>query len=460
MIDLRVHVSDHCDLAVLQTLNSHIVPEAFHDTAECEHAFQKYPIASWPTINGLVDWVNEPNNANVFKWVYGPAGVGKSTLAKALAIASERANIAVSSHFFSRNSAGCSRKKHLIPNIVYQLVQSIPSFGEHVYDAIQDDPAIFRRSIMKQVELLILTPLERVQKSTLGYIGPRRLLFLIDGLDECSGEGARATIISHLLESILGGVHGVRILIMSRPEQEIRDAVSLQLRHPTVSKYFLGYPEDSHAIEVYITLRVQSIRLTHPLKFHIPAEWPSTHHISRLVNNASLSFIYASDAMDFISCPRHHPPDRLEAVCNATFSIGEKPFPTIDANYHSIFASVKDEVLNQALNIVRYVILQSEMYRPAWTHVRATCEWIELLLGYRKGDVQIALCDLHSLIAIPDTPNTNLYIYHSSLKEWMFNSSRSGQKFYVDRKKAHTYIACRFIYHLVDSTGMYAFCYM
>ena len=101
-----------------------------------------------------------------------------------------------------------------------------------------------------------------------------------------------------------------------------------------------------------------------------------------------------------------------------------------------------------------YIILQPTAYPPHFPHTSTTCPRIETLFDYREGDVQLALCDLHSLVDIPDQLQTIICAHHPSLGEWLFTPARS-EIFYVNRSHAHGSIAKRLMHHLPRNAGTY-----
>lgn len=434
---------------VLERLNSHTVPNAIHDPSG-SHLIP--PCIRRPIMDKLTEWINHPDDSSLILWLYGPIGVGKSAVGRSLLTELDKVGTIVASYFFSRSSPDRSRKRSLIPTLVYQLVQSIPSLAGYVLDAILNDPSIFKRLISKQIDILLVQPLRKAFMID-SNLERSRILILVDGLDECGGEGAQATIIKDLVRSLSGVKLGLRVIVSSRPELEIRDVFGLQSTNPFLTKLFLGAPDDSSDIETYFQSRFTDVLSTHPLRTYIPPEWPSLQLLAALVENASCSFAYAASIMDFISCPRHRPQDRLGAILSLDFSHADSPFTSLDGFYRQTLANVRPDVLDMTLDILSYIILQPTAYPPHFPHTSTTCARIETLFGYREGDVQLALCDLHSLVNVSEqSPGTNICAYHTSFGHWLFTPKRAGN-YHVDRARAHASIAKRLIHHLPSNSG-------
>ena len=112
-------------------------------------------------------------------WLNGLAGTGKSTIAQT---ASERifANGQLGASFFcSRDFEDRSDLHFIFPTLAFQLAQKFPKFRSDLVSLLQSDPGIVHESLYRQMEKLIVEPLELADVST---------TIVVDALDECKDE--------------------------------------------------------------------------------------------------------------------------------------------------------------------------------------------------------------------------------------------------------------------------------
>ena len=121
-------------------MNSHAVPSAIHDLSDSDSIPQ---CIRRSIVDRLTEWACQPEDTSLILWLYGPIGAGKTTAGKRLLAELDKAGVIIANFIFSRSSPNLSRKNSLVPTLVYQLVQSIPSLAEYVLDAILNDPSIF-----------------------------------------------------------------------------------------------------------------------------------------------------------------------------------------------------------------------------------------------------------------------------------------------------------------------------
>jgi hypothetical protein len=80
---------------------------------------------------------------------------------------------------------------------------------------------------------------------------------------------------------------------------------------------------------------------------------------------------------------------------------------------------------------------------------------VEDFLLLRRGEADIILSDIHSLISVPtsDSESGELRIFHASLPDFLLDRSRSG-RFYIDREEASTKITRYCMIHFKLSSSL------
>jgi len=215
---------------VMELLQQHIAPGAFHNSDERYDPPKCHPRTRRAVLKKIMDWVKVANKVALFLWLYGPAGAGKSAIAQTIAELLEKAGLLAAAFFFSRNAAGRSTKAPLVATLAYQLIISIPEIRAHVLEVVKEDSALFSRSIEAQVHALIIRPLNAVANdetpAPILLSCPR--LIILDGLDECHTTSAQTHILNALSTTVKHFHIPLCFLIASRPEQDIRQAFNDQ----------------------------------------------------------------------------------------------------------------------------------------------------------------------------------------------------------------------------------------
>ena len=437
----------------MELLQQHIAPGAFHNSDERYDPPKCHPQTRRAVLKKIEEWVRDVNKVALILWLYGPAGAGKSAIAQTIAELLEKAGLLAAAFFFSRDAAGRSTKAPLVATLVYQLIISIPEIRVHVLEALEEDPALFSRSIEAQIEALIVKPLNTVAADdTLAPILlSRPRLIILDGLDECHTTSAQIQI----LNALSTAANHLRIplcfLVASRPEQDIRQAFndqnglgSLSLSIALDDTY---QPDDD--IRTFLESTFDEIKRKHPSKAHFPESWPSLEDVQRLVKKSSGQFLFASTVARYVNSHRHWPPDRLKIIFGQSDPGQEIPFTELDSLYHLILSSVADTKKLQDL----LMLLVLRPFSQGVPRLKQTRNLIENFLFYRPGKIDMMLTDLHSIIYLPSPGDElrELQFFHASLPDFLLDRSRSKDLF-LDQGAACTKLAGLAMKHINNPT--------
>ncbi|KIL67484.1 hypothetical protein M378DRAFT_46067, partial [Amanita muscaria Koide BX008] len=146
-------------------------------------------------------------------WLHGPAGVGKSVIAKT--IAGRCHDQVVATFFFSTSSDRSAAT--LSPTLAWQLARKIPETKQHIIAALKNNASLLTSEIKEQFEHLIAQPLKKC--STTSTSLP---VMVIDGIDECTDEYMLSRFLQVLVCAGESGDMPLRFIICSRPESRIR----------------------------------------------------------------------------------------------------------------------------------------------------------------------------------------------------------------------------------------------
>ncbi|KAF9053280.1 hypothetical protein BJ165DRAFT_1523987 [Panaeolus papilionaceus] len=377
--------------AALERLLNHICEQAFHNSDECDE-IKCHPGTRTAILKTLFDFANDTEHPFI-TWLNGPAGAGKTAIAHSLAEQCEEAGILAACFFFWRTDPGRSDEKRLISTLAYQLCLTIPPLRPFIEQKIADDPAIFSKTLKRQLYALILAPLQQMRESHPTFVVQTSArLIIIDGLDECGGLNAdridRQGRVLEILRQLASHqeVFPFRVLIISRTEAHIRrrfDEPSLQsLTRPLILDYSFTPEQD---ILVYVTHEFLWIVGHHPYGRFLPSGWPGNQIIRSIVDKSSGQFFYAVTVMKFIRSELHQPDTRLSLMLvpgnNTDNSASVSHFAPIDNLYRQIFCCAIDP--SAVLKLLAFHLVHSIPFR--WHITLQVSIALPTLLAFARG---------------------------------------------------------------------------
>ena len=128
-------------------------------------------------------WANGQDARCTF-WLNGLAGTGKSTIARTIAREYFVKQRLGASFFFSRGGGDVGHAGKFVTSIAVQLANSIPTFRQHVCDAIMERSDVADQSLGDQWQQLVLGPLSKLD--SIGCLSS--YVLVVDALDECDDE--------------------------------------------------------------------------------------------------------------------------------------------------------------------------------------------------------------------------------------------------------------------------------
>jgi len=192
-------------------------------------------------INDITAWTTHINQSQQHHllWMWGPAGVGKSVIAKSCAEkTAEKGRLSVS--FFFSHTQHVDDPKWVFTTIAHQLVQKMDKYRQVLGSKIQHNQDLHTKGLDVQFCELIIKPFlelrgQKVEDKTV----------IIDGLDECNGDSAQSKIMELVAKSVIE--HGDKIPLLwaffSRPESHINHEFSPYSRSHLFAKVELSMSE-------------------------------------------------------------------------------------------------------------------------------------------------------------------------------------------------------------------------
>jgi len=341
-------------------------------------------------------------------WLNGPAGSGKSAIARTIADFYDRRNELASSFFFSRRNFDCSDATKFFVTLAYQLAIALPSMRGPMEDALAKDPLIIHEHFEDQFRKLIVGPVQLIER-------PVTRLIVIDGLDEC-GNKAHVEL---LIQLLVGALHALpfRLLATSRTEGYIESIFT----GPSVGKMIkrIALHEFDALTDIYNYL--QSSLLKVQITRKLSPSWPTEKDLWQLAEQSENNFTYASTAVEFISDEYGNPQRRLETALEA----------------HNGLDSLFEQVLSDATKYPYFDrVLGAITLLRGQHHVSILPQLLQLHSIY---DVRLALRGCLSILFVPDSDNDYIRPYHPSLFRFLTDPGRGGN-IYFDTINCHRVI--------------------
>ncbi|KIL64340.1 hypothetical protein M378DRAFT_163366 [Amanita muscaria Koide BX008] len=187
-------------------LSKDALHNSFHSPPECYSDTRK-------TIRKEVgEWTDDSSTKSPLLWLHGPAGVGKSVIAKTIAGSNDQV---VATFFFATSSDRSAAT--LFPTLAWQLARRIPETKQHIIASLKNNGSLLTSEIKEQFDHLIAQPLKKCTMTSTSLP-----VMVIDGIDECTDEYMLSQFLQVLVRAGESGDMPLRFIISSRPEPRIR----------------------------------------------------------------------------------------------------------------------------------------------------------------------------------------------------------------------------------------------
>lgn len=454
-------------MLIFKALVTNSAINAVHDSAERVDAPKCMPETRVAVQEEILSWITHGDtdaNPKRLLWVTGPAGTGKTAILGSIADECQGRSLLAASFFFSSFSTSLERrsKRCLIATLAFQLTQhvALEGVGDRILNSVERNPAIFKKQLKEQLEVLILGPLREFAEAAgndARAAWPR--VIVVDGLDECnaeifndqsrpdapcrSKEDEQTEILTILTQAANDPAFPFRIVLASRPERHIREFMS-RIKDDVLEVFL----DEKYLPDADITLFLRAKFADIRRRYKLPELWPGDQVIGILVNNASGQFIYAATVMRFMEGPSGPPHAQLECVLRAKpVGDGTNPFAALDALYRCILESCPSPKLsckwlrtlphqsgeNSDRNaFIRYYWSMDNSNTVTIKFVPPPAVFVNQLLESTPGEVEYALGSLSSLLCSPGmqpgepTFGKSYTFYHRSFLDFLAEPSRSS----------------------------------
>lgn len=398
------------------------VPEAAWNSV-ANKASCCFPGTQEATLGDTKRWIDESDGPPIF-WIWGPAGFGKSTLARTAAEAAHEEKQLGGSFFFSRDDVNRRNPDLVFPTLASQLATFNPEFKRRLAQAIDANPGILTANIKDQFQELIAAPL-------LECIKTERVVIVIDALDECDPP-SRANDILRLWGATLPRFDGrVKILLTSRPELDLR------LQFKTAKETGLSTFSILHDIEDNLLQKDIASFLRYRLhevavQSELDLPWPQEAEMMKLVELSGKLFVYAATVVAFLGSG--DAALRLRILLEQRG--GSSWHKGLDTLYLQVMKSALPTDDEGELELVQAVIWTIVLLREP-----LSLRSLQSLLQSASNIKQTVL-KLHSVLLIPESPDTPIRAFHLSFREFLTSRIRcTDDRFFIDEAAGNARMA-------------------
>ncbi|KAK6535484.1 hypothetical protein TWF694_001940 [Orbilia ellipsospora] len=267
-------------------------------------------------VDDILQWVENPSEKRLY-WLDGKAGEGKSTIARTICERLMRKNLLGGSFFFKQGSGDRGNAHKFFTTLADRLSAHSPVLKARIASALEIDPKIPKMAFGVQFEKLILKPLSSSDI--------RKVVIVVDALDECEGDSDVIAIIAVLARVSEETSVDLRVILTSRPEIPPRSELEKILGK--VKHYLLNEASSVEKdITHYLRLELSAIQIDAEARgYEFPAEWLDEDRITKLTQISMPLFIVAATICRFVKCGAEErespegpegPVDRLNVIEN------------------------------------------------------------------------------------------------------------------------------------------------
>ena len=380
-------------------------------------------------------WADGDDPRYIF-WLSGWAGTGKSTIARTIAREYYDKGCFMASFFFSRGGGDVSHAGKFARTIAQQLAQRCTAFKFLLVKAISNDEGISNRTLKDQWDELILQPLSKLGAGS--FQAP--LFIVIDALDECEKESDVRLVLHLLSDSRSLGRLYFRVFITSRPDIPVRHGFSLipNQDHQDFVLHDISQSIVDGDIFTFLQHTLTDIRR----KYALGENWPGEEAIRHMVRKAAGLFIWAAITSRFIDeGGNFFSPDRLLDILENDSSDTE-PEEELNNIYTKVLENLISSHLKQREKEKAYEMLREALGAIVTLFSPLPAPSLARILHVPEQNVGAMLGGLHSILDIPKDPTRPVRLHHPSLRDFLLNSQRCGDRhFWVNEKKAHEALA-------------------
>jgi len=403
-------------------------------------------------LSRITAWATDPTSEPLF-WLFGPAGTGKSTIARTLPDTLKNEVSVAAGYFFKRGDKVRNGTARFFPTIAAQLAETSPSFKAELRKSLEglENDVIETTALEDQLQILLWRPLSQLRAGG----GIPTWVVIIDALDECERPGHICRI---LLSSQLQHLDNVRlrVLLTTRYVGPIVPAFE-DLGERSTYRSLSLHDEFSKEAKADITAFLEVSFTDIKKRRKISKPWPDPEDLNRVVHLATTPkplFIYAATICRVVERGKEgtSPVDRLKRWLDKSSSHASQQDYQLTQMYETALDEVwSDSNLNDDERELLREILRSLVLLA--TPLPPRC--LAKLLGKEVDDVNYLLSYLHAVLDIPEMSDSPVEIVHKSFSDYLLRQEGTGMgSFRVDAAATHAMLASKCIDRMKKEDGL------
>ncbi|KAF8594663.1 hypothetical protein BDV93DRAFT_159998, partial [Ceratobasidium sp. AG-I] len=242
------------------------------------------------TIADICAWSDDTNNPQKLLWLYGQAGMGKSSIAASICQVLHDAGTIGAHFFFRRDDPYLRSPEHMLNVIVHRLAFQCEPYGWAVANAIEGYSGLLDMPLGQRYVHLVERPLQSLESSAKTQLGT--FIIVVDALDECENTNSHQSLFTGL-RKMSQLVPWIKILITSRPDEDIGTVFDSANYSHVVSRSIASYDASSDIL-MYTQTRMNGMANLNKL-----SQWPEDL-VQELSARAAGLFIWVETACKFI----------------------------------------------------------------------------------------------------------------------------------------------------------------
>ncbi|KAG8794017.1 hypothetical protein FRC12_000806 [Ceratobasidium sp. 428] len=372
------------------------------------------------TIDDILAWSHDFDSNQRLLWVYGFAGLGKTSIAASICKRLEEQDMLAASFFCKRDDPAQRDARCVLNTIVHGLAIKCSAYKQAVVKAIQADSQICTGYMQRRYTSLVEEPL----KSTNQLNTTKGLVVVVDALDEIANDEHRSALLNYL-RAMCRLVSWLKIVVTSRPDGDIMDAFGQT--NESVSSRNLVDDNATDDIYVLVQRRMATIAASRS-----QPEW-SDDKVRSLAARASGLFIWAETACKFIEAGLNVDA-RLDQILQLRQPTTGAPrlFAGLDELYSTAIRSgIKDEGEDNKATVRLCVgaIVTTSSRAPL-----SISDLGRLLSKHLDtSTLRTVVKALSSVLYENGGAGGPVRVYHPSFEDYITDRTRSGD-FYVDQR--------------------------
>ncbi|KAK1990629.1 hypothetical protein LX36DRAFT_592221 [Colletotrichum falcatum] len=421
-----------------------VIYEACFDSADVQDS-PKCEIGTRLSIRETIRQWADDLSSEIFLWLAGPAGTGKSTIARTVADTFSGEKRLVAGYFFKRGEQGRNDTTRLFPTLAWQLAQTMPSLKGCLQKSLDglDRDAVEKKGLEVQFDKLLRRPLEDLPPIDTSQ--PPKVI-IIDALDECERPEQLPRILA-----LLGKLHDIRtvrlrVLITSRPE--VVNAFESLQKGKSVRKLKLLDRElrQDALMDIKLFIRTRFEDVSSKRNFQ-QGSWPTLKDFDRLVQlstNPEPLFIYAATLCRFVcnERPGNNPKRQLRLWLKQSDENKSQLSQMYEPVLRQLCLESDEAETKQLLQVLGSVVLVAEPLSAAS---------LACLLGMDIDDINCWLQGLHAVLDVPSEPWGSIRLLHKSFSDFLLgpvDSEASDHR--VSATETHAILAAKCIQRMKE----------